>query len=318
MVSRVFQAPHLISAKTLDKYPMRWNQIFHGDGPLGVEIGFGNGEFLVDWAKRQPDWNFVGIDSSWGSMERLEKRTRQNSLNNIRIINDDAPFCLRELFPDNSVNQVVMNFPDPWPKKRHRERRMLKPSFIQTLGAVLAKGGIFELVTDQDWLAHDCHALLDHANRFFELTPIERNPVRPLRTKYERKWRHAGCDTYYVKAIKIKDTAISRMLENIEMPHCIIENEILPGQVIVLKDTEYIEGDRFFIVKQIYTDFDTESYLCRAVARDIEYQQSFYISISKRQSTWLVRLDETCPVFNTPAVKMAVLKIGEILSTGHK
>lgn len=318
MVSNVFQTPHLISAKTLDRYPMKWNLTFHRDGLLGVEIGFGNGEFLVDWAMRQPGWNLVGIDSSRGSMERLQKRIREYSLDNIRIINDDAPFCLRELFPDNAVNHVVMNFPDPWPKERHKERRMLSPSFIQTLGAVLEKRGIFELVTDQKWLAQDCHSIFSQANRSFELSPIEKNPVRPLITKYEKKWRYLGCDTYYVKAIKIKNTAISRILENSEMPHYIIENEILPEQVVVLKNTEYQHGNGFFVVKQIYTDFETESYLCRVVTRDIEYQQCFYISVSKHQSAWLVKLDDTCPVFRTPAVKMTVRRIGEILSMGPK
>ena len=276
MTSDVFHAPHLIAPQAFDKYPLNWDEIFRRDAPFGIEIGFGNGEFLVDWALKQPGWNFVGIDSSLGSSQRLQKRTMHYSVDNVRIINNDARFCLRELFSNNSIHHIVMNFPDPWPKKRHRERRMLQPSFIQTLGAVLINRGMFELVTDQKWLAQDFYKMVRQANRFFELNSIEENPVRPLRTKYEKKWQDSGCCIYRVCAIKIRDTAISRMLEDSKMPHYIIENEIYPEQVIPLKNSECVKGNHLFVFKEIYTDFEGNCYLVHAITRDNDYQQSFY------------------------------------------
>jgi len=318
MGSNPFHTPHLVPAQTLRQYPPNWDQIFLREAPLAVEIGFGNGEFLVDWARREPEWNFVGIDSSRGSTERLQKRTLQYSISNVRILNNDAPFSLRELFSNNSIQHIVMNFPDPWPKKRHKERRMLQPSFIQTLGAVLSDRGLFELVTDQRWLAQDCLFMFSQSDRFFELNAVEKNPERVLRTKYEKKWRDSGCDIYRLRAIKIRETAISRILEDSEMPHRIIENEISPDQVILLKNFEYEAGNHLFVVKEVYADFTKNSYLFRAISKDFDYKQAFYIVISKRQNEWLIKLDETCPVFRTPAVKLAVLKIAEILSNAHQ
>lgn len=317
MQSNPFQTPHLVLAQTFDQYPLSWDQIFQREAPLAVEIGFGNGEFLADWARRQPQWNLVGIDYSPGSTERLQRRTLQYSINNVRILNTDAPFSLKELFSDNSIQHIIMNFPDPWPKKRHQERRMLRPSFVQTLGAVLIKGGMFELTTDQRWLAQDCHTMFSRCDRFFEVNAIETNPVRVLRTKYEKKWQDSGCDIYRFTAIKIKKETISRMLEDSEMPHRIIENEISPEQVILMKNFEHKVGNQLFLVKEVYADFAKDSYLFRTISKDFDYKQAFYIVVSRREKEWLIKLDETCPVFRTPAVKLAVQKMAEMLSGAH-
>lgn len=314
MEANQFHRPHLVSAETFDRYPLNWDAIFLRQAPLAVEIGFGNGEFMVDWATRRPEWNFVGIDSSRGSVLRLQKGTLKNSIGNVRILQNDAPFCLRELFSNNSIQHLVMNFPDPWPKIRHKERRMLQPSFILTLGAVLTNKGMFELVTDQQWLARDSHAMFSRSDRFFQLNALEKNPERSLRTKYEKKWQEAGCDLYHLTAIKIKEIAISRILEDCEMPHRIIENEISAEQIIPLTDFEYEAGNHLFVIKEVYGNFKKKGYLLRVISKDFNYKQVFYIVVSRRETEWLIKLDETCPVFRTPAVKLAVNKLAEVLS----
>ncbi len=307
-----FHTRDVICAHRFDAYPLEWDQIFGRQASLAVEIGFGNGEFLVNWAKQHPDWNFVGIDRSIGSTERLQKRLLQNSVGNVRIIIDDARFSLRELFSDNSIQQVIMNFPDPWPKKRHKERRLLQPSFIKTLAAVLKIQGKFELVTDQSWLVEETRSLFFESH-FFELKKIEKNPNRLVGTKYERKWRDSGGEIYRIVSIKEKNASVSRILEDSLMPHTIIQKEVAPQQVQELAKVEHSEENKMFVVKEIFSDFGYNNYLLRLITKDVDYLQKFCVLITKHRNNWLVKLDETSPVYRTPAVKLAIQKIGEIL-----
>jgi tRNA (guanine-N7-)-methyltransferase len=137
--------------KSLNFFPVNWKDVFGREAPIAIELGCGNGEFLVFWAQKHPDWNFIGIDLSLASCERSQIRIYQNGLSHIRIIRDDARFVLRELFGDNRIKQICINFPDPWPKEKHKNRRVIVPSFVDTLSSILENDGIFELVTDQKW-----------------------------------------------------------------------------------------------------------------------------------------------------------------------
>ncbi|RMF55102.1 MAG: tRNA (guanosine(46)-N7)-methyltransferase TrmB, partial [Calditrichaeota bacterium] len=137
MDGKTFYLGHELNPKEYQEYPLPWDRIFSSAGPLAVEIGFGNGEFLMNWARQQPDWNFVGVELSLASMERILKRIHQSGIRNVKPIHEDARFAIREFFPDNSIRHVMMNFPDPWFKERHKHRRLLNESFIRTLAAVL-------------------------------------------------------------------------------------------------------------------------------------------------------------------------------------
>ena len=92
-------------------FPVNWDEIFNRRTSLAVEVGCGNGEFLVEWAKARPDWDFVGIELSLASGERLLSRVDQNQLQNVRLIRDDARFILRELFTNESVAGNFTTFP---------------------------------------------------------------------------------------------------------------------------------------------------------------------------------------------------------------
>lgn len=313
MNGKTFNTFHIISGKTFNNFPLDWDQIFHRKAPIAVEIGFGNGEFLVHWSKQQPDWNFIGIDYSIGSVRRLQKRLVNNYIENVRIINDDALFTLRELFPDNSIHQIIMNFPDPWPKKRHKDKRMLQSSFIETLGAVLEMNGTFELVTDQSWFAQDSHSLFLESP-FFKAGNIEKNPHRSLLTKYEKKWRNFGCDIYRIASQKGKNNKVLRILGDSEMPHFVLKKDLTFEQISQLLNFEFDEGQTLFIIKKVYQEFNTNSYLLRVITKDYEYRQVFCIVISRNNGEWIIKPDDNLPVYQTPAVKLAVRKVGIILS----
>ena len=113
-----------------------------------LEIGFGNGEYTVKHARRAPDVLLWGIELSPACVLRCARRAA--GLNNLRLIRTDARRMMKELFRDEALDRVYMNFPCPWPKRRHAHRRVTARDFTDSLAAVLRLGGVFELLTDDE------------------------------------------------------------------------------------------------------------------------------------------------------------------------
>jgi len=315
MPEKIFYLEYAVQAKQFERYPLDWENIFERKAPLAVEIGFGNGDFLIDWAAQKPEWNFVGIELSLESMVRIQKRLHQKRITNIRPLHEDARFSLREFFPENSLRQVIMNFPDPWPKERHKERRLLNEEFTEILSVVLENGGYYELVTDQEWYGEHAHALF-RESPYFEVAAVEENPQRPVITKYEQKWREVGRNSYRVLARKTQAAAaINRLLEDADMPHAFVEKEINFAAIENLIGLEHTQAELLFVVKAAFGDAGQNRFLLRTIAKDGAFRQGFYIVVKRHEERrWLVKLDTTVLPYRTPAVKMAVWKIGEILN----
>lgn len=305
---------YALQPRRFNRFPLAWPEIFSREAPLAVEIGFGNGEFLVNWARQVPEWDFIGFEISMASMERALKRLQQQQIFNARPVHQDARFGLREFFADEAISHVMMNFPDPWPKERHQRRRLLDPDFVNILAAVLKTGGCYELVTDQEWYAAHAHSLFRESPHF-RVEALERNPRRPVTTKYEKKWRELGRSSYRVLARKQTAGKINRLLEDVSMPHRFIDSEINAEDIELLAGLEYIENERVFVVKSLYRALSRTHYLLYVVAKDAAYKQDFYISVARQDDgRWLVKLDPSVQPYRTPAVKAAVWEIGRRLA----
>ena len=174
--------------------PLDWKAL-SPSGRVFVEIGFGSGEFLEYLAKTNPDVLVVGIEVSQCYASKGARLALAKGLGNIRIMHGDARFLLRHCFPPESVEHVFMNFPCPWPKTRHATRRVTVPIFADLLNYLLEPGGVFELVTDVDWYAQEASETISELGAL-DADPVETNPVRGCVTKYERKWKAMGKDTW--------------------------------------------------------------------------------------------------------------------------
>ena len=130
------------------------------DAPRLIEIGFGNGDFLVHLAKKRPDALVFGVEMSHTCVEKALSRIRQQNLTNVRLLCGDARFLVRECFADNSVERIYMSFPCPWPKERHARRRVTSEGFSGSLASVLKIGGVFEMATDEGWYADEAAQIL--------------------------------------------------------------------------------------------------------------------------------------------------------------
>jgi tRNA (guanine-N7-)-methyltransferase len=172
--------------------------LFAPDVPLPlrlvVEIGFGRGEFLRHLAKEAPQVAHLGVEVSFKRVLKMARRIARSDERNIRLLEATGEELVHELLEDASVETFWINFPDPWPKKRHHKRRLLEPRFVAALARRLVPGGRVEVATD-----HEPYALaIDEALRGEPLlesalsVPFLRDvPGRP-RTAYEEEWRREG------------------------------------------------------------------------------------------------------------------------------
>ena len=120
-----------------------------------LEIGFGNGESLVRAAAEQPEADFLGIEVHEPGVGHCLIHAHESALNNLRVIAHDAIEVLQQQIEDGSLARVNLYFPDPWPKKRHHKRRIIRLGFLQLVARKLAVGGTLHIATDwQNYAEH--------------------------------------------------------------------------------------------------------------------------------------------------------------------
>ena len=145
---------------------LSFNHLFKNKNDLIIEIGFGNGDSLLQQAINQPQFNFIGIEVHGPGVGHLIHYANQQNIRNIKIIRHDAVDVLEHQIADNSIKQIQLFFPDPWHKKRHHKRRIIKPDFILSIQQKLMTGGFFHMATDWKHYAEQMLAQMDSAEGF--------------------------------------------------------------------------------------------------------------------------------------------------------
>lgn len=140
--------------------PLSFDDVFGRRAPRVLEIGFGMGETTAAVAQAQPDRDFLGIEVHGPGVGSLLKRADELGLTNLRVIRHDATEVVAAMIPHGSLAAIHVFFPDPWPKKRHHKRRLLKPAFVHELALRLAPDGYLHVATDWDEYAHEILATL--------------------------------------------------------------------------------------------------------------------------------------------------------------
>lgn len=144
-----------------DGAPLDLAALFGRSAPVGLEIGFGSGQALLDWAEAAPDWNLLGIEVYEPGIGSLLKGIAERQLDNIRVISEDAAEVLASDIAPGALQEVRVFFPDPWPKKRHHKRRLINPPFAALLADRLSPQGHVRLATDWQDYAEQMLAVLN-------------------------------------------------------------------------------------------------------------------------------------------------------------
>jgi tRNA (guanine-N7-)-methyltransferase len=163
--------------------------------PLVVEIGFGRGEFLLELAQRAPEQAFVGVEVSYKRALKMARRLARLPIANVAIVEGRAEDVLRDALEDASVACFWLNFPDPWPKKRHARRRFVQADALALLARRLVPGGLLRIATDDPDYAEWIDAHLAGAPELLNCYAPDRwRPAVPDRpaTAYELEWRALG------------------------------------------------------------------------------------------------------------------------------
>jgi len=182
-----------------------FSAIFTQANPVWLEIGFGNGDALIDMATRYPNTNFIGVEVHESGVGQALMGIESRSLQNVRIIQHDAMEILQHMVPASALQRVLLFFPDPWRKKRHFKRRIVQKEFVELVADKLEKGGVLHCATDwQDyaiWMLEKinaCERLKNH-NDAGEYSP---RPEWRTNTRFEQRGErlgHAVADLLYTR-----------------------------------------------------------------------------------------------------------------------
>ena len=143
----IADSPHCIQEPMAEKG--RWHLIFGNEDPIHIEIGMGKGQFIMQLAKEHPDINYIGIERYSSVLLRALQKMEIEPLPNIRFLCMDASI-ITEVFDEEEVAKIYLNFSDPWPKERHAKRRLTSRQFFERYDKILAGNGVVEFKTDND------------------------------------------------------------------------------------------------------------------------------------------------------------------------
>jgi len=172
-----------------------FTQVFGREAPLFLEIGFGNGDSLAKMAAANPDNDYIGIEVHKPGVGHLLILLNEQNISNVRIYCHDAIDILEHKLPDHSLAGLHLFFPDPWHKKKHHKRRIVRPSFVELLNKKLKTGGYFHAATDWQDYAESMLAVLSADAGLSNTSPTHDYcpcpEYRPL-TKFEQRGIRLG------------------------------------------------------------------------------------------------------------------------------
>jgi len=173
--------------------PIDFDRLFGRVAPRVLEIGCGMGETTARIARAMPEVDFLAVEVHTPGVGSLLRQVGDHALANVRVIRHDAVEVVARMIPPRSLAGIHVFFPDPWPKKRHHKRRLLKQAFLHELALRLAPGGYLHVATDWQDYAQEILAalaaepLLENTAQGFAARP----DYRPL-TKFEARGLKLG------------------------------------------------------------------------------------------------------------------------------
>lgn len=184
-----------------------WNDpsIFGNNQPINVEYCSGNGSWIAAKALEHPEQNWVAVEIKFARVRKIWSKIKNLKLNNLFVICGEGLLTTQQYFPDGSIQNVYVNFPDPWPKKRHAKHRIIKPEFVAEMGRILKGQGCLTLVTDDETYSQEmiqvCLGNSDFQSKYPE--PFYTHDYLNYGTSYfEDLWREKGKNIFYHEFIK--------------------------------------------------------------------------------------------------------------------
>jgi tRNA (guanine-N7-)-methyltransferase len=203
-MKRFFLLSEEIPPENREEQTSYFGRIFGNLNPLVVEIGSGNGHFLVAYAREHPGRNFIGTEILGGRARKFSHKLEKRGMRNVVVFKGDARQFVWEYLYEDSVVEFVIMFPDPWPKKRHHKHRILRASFIEMLNHRLIPNGRIWITTDvaayRDFIIEE----FDRVGGFRNLNRRDytRYPDRLPKSLFEDRFRRENRELYFLRYAK--------------------------------------------------------------------------------------------------------------------
>lgn len=178
-------------------------EIFPGSAPLEVDLGCGDGAFLLAMARQFPERNFLGVERLLGRVRKVARDITRSGLANCKVLRLESKYTIEWLLEKQNIRRLHLLCPDPWPKARHHERRLVQQDFLASLWDALEPGGEFLFKTDHDeyyeWVC-------DQVTRFgrFTCLPWQEDDFFYPKTDFQLLWESQGKDLQCLRCVKTK------------------------------------------------------------------------------------------------------------------
>ena len=173
--------------------------------PIELDLGCGTGGFTLALARRYPERLILGAEVQLGRLRRLQNVVRQGHFRNVELMLVNNLELIGFMLPDASVRRLHLLCPDPWPKARHRAKRLATSAFFTQVARVLEPGGVLHLATDHVPY-HEAQQAVVEGLPFFRAAPEAIADLADLETDFERKWKAAGKPVPHLAYVRLAET----------------------------------------------------------------------------------------------------------------
>jgi tRNA (guanine-N7-)-methyltransferase len=265
-----------------------------------VEIGCGNGAFMLNYTQKHRDELIIGFDVSSLSVVKSANLLEKNKIKNAFVLKFDARF-MGMIFDHRSLDKIFMNYPIPWIRKpKRRSHRVVTNRFVRQISKVLKTGGEFRMISDSKWYV-DYVAGKFLSTEFFRLFDYHSSKKPFINTKYEKKWLEEGRALYWLEIINTSSKYYKK--EEDLMPHVFL-NKIDEDKILNVKNESFVLNDSGYVYKKSYRG--KEEIIIKTISIDEGFNQNYFIKVVKRNDKYMVKLDDFSRPIITESVKKSI------------
>ncbi len=310
---RVFYVPDYYQEHHLFTFPIFEDpQIFGNTLPVHLEYCSGNGTWIVEKALSHPDTNWIAVERDFERVRKIVSKAHNENLSNLFVISGEAFTFTKHYVRDHSVERIYVNFPDPWPKEKHLDRRLLQSGFFRLLSTRLDEGGELWLTTDHE----EYFGFAMQEARATGLYELIEGPPPPdtLDTKYGQRWQAEGIRiNHVVFRMKSRDAnPHPRRLEVVEVAHARLDGDL--GTVTGFEKQVHEIENGHVVLLDCARSLDRERLRLEVIVDEADLRQEILIEVRETPSGIYVELSSFGRPAVTRGVRRAVVLVADWLA----